>query len=167
MIYVEGSSLASKLNAGLLETMQAARTMLEVAQAVHYAHEQGVIHHDLKPSNILLDLQGRPRVTDFGLAKRLTEDTGMTASGDVLGTPSYMPPEQAAGQINTIGPASDVYALGAVLYSLTTGRPPFQSASGIETLRQVVEKEPVAPRQLNSAIPRREATAIDRAQSFH
>jgi len=160
MTYVEGSSLASKLNGGPLEPMQAACTMLEVAQAVHYAHEQGVIHRDLKPSNILLDLQGRPRVTDFGLAKRLTEDTGMTVSGDVLGTPSYMPPEQAAGQINTICPASDVYALGAVLYSLTTGRPPFQSASGIETLRQVVEKEPVAPRQLNPAIPRDLETII-------
>jgi len=160
MTYVEGSSLATKLNEGLLEPIQAARTMLEVTQAVHYAHEQGVIHRDLKPSNILLDLQGRPRVTDFGLAKRLTEDTGMTVSGQVLGTPSYMPPEQAAGHINTIGPASDVYALGAVLYSLTTGRPPFQSASGIETLRQVVEKEPVAPRQLNPAIPRDLETII-------
>jgi WD40 repeat protein/tRNA A-37 threonylcarbamoyl transferase component Bud32 len=154
MTHVEGVSLASKLNDGPLEPIQAARIILEVAQAVHYAHEQGVIHRDLKPSNILLDLKGRPRITDFGLAKRLTEDKGMTVSGQVLGTPSYMPPEQAAGQINTIGPASDVYALGAVLYSLTTGRPPFQSASSIETLRQVVEKEPVSPRQLNPAIPR-------------
>ncbi len=160
MTYVEGSSLAAKLNDGPLEPMQAASTMLEVSQAVHYAHEQGVIHRDLKPSNILLDMQGRPRVTDFGLAKRLSEDTGMTVSGQVLGTPSYMPPEQAAGQINTIGPASDVYGLGAVLYSLTTGRPPFQSASKIETSRQVVEKEPVAPRQLNTAIPRDLETII-------
>ncbi len=160
MTYVEGSSLAAKLNDGPLEPIQAAKTILVVSQAVHYAHEQGVIHRDLKPSNILLDTQGRPRVTDFGLAKRLTEDTGMTVSGQVLGTPSYMPPEQAAGQINTIGPASDVYALGAVLYSLTTGRPPFQSASSIDTLRQVVEKEPVAPRQLNSAIPRDLETII-------
>jgi WD40 repeat protein/tRNA A-37 threonylcarbamoyl transferase component Bud32 len=160
MTYVEGSSLAAKLNDGPLDPMQAASTMLDVAQAVHYAHEQGVIHRDLKPSNILLDHQDRSRVTDFGLAKRLTEDTGMTLSGQVLGTPSYMPPEQAAGQISTIGPASDVYALGAVLYSLTTGRPPFQAASSIDTLRQVVEKEPVAPRQLNAAIPRDLETII-------
>ncbi len=160
MTYVEGSSLAAKLNDGPLEPIQAAKTILEVSQALHYAHEQGVIHRDLKPSNILLDMHGRPRVTDFGLAKRLTEDTGMTVSGQVLGTPSYMPPEQAAGHINTIGPASDVYALGAVLYSLTTGRPPFQSASSIDTLRQVVEKEPVAPRQLNPAIPRDLETII-------
>lgn len=160
MTYVEGSSLAAKLNDGPLEPKQAACTMLEVSHAVHYAHEQGVIHRDLKPSNILLDLQGRPRVTDFGLAKRITENTGITLSGQVLGTPSYMPPEQAAGQINTIGPASDVYSLGAVIYSLTTGRPPFQAASSIDTLRQVVEKAPVAPRQLNSAIPRDLETII-------
>jgi serine/threonine protein kinase/WD40 repeat protein/Leucine-rich repeat (LRR) protein len=160
MVYVEGSSLASKLSDGPLEPLQSARTMLEVARAVHYAHEQGVIHRDLKPSNILLDLQGRPRITDFGLAKHLSETSGITVSGQVLGTPSYMPPEQAAGQIVTIGPASDVYALGAILYSLTTGRPPFHSATSIDTLRQVVEKEPVAPRQLNSVIPRDLETII-------
>ncbi len=160
MTYVEGSSLAAKLNDGPLDPLQAANMMLEVSQAVHYAHEKGVIHRDLKPSNILLDLQGHPRVTDFGLAKRMSEDTGMTVSGQVLGTPSYMPPEQAAGQVNTIGPASDVYGLGAVLYSLTTGRPPFQAASKIDTLRQVVEKEPVAPRQLNPTIPRDLETII-------
>ncbi len=153
MAYVDGSSLASKLSDGPLEPMQAAQTLFDVSQAVQYAHEQGVIHRDLKPSNILLDLQGRPRVTDFGLAKRLAETSGMTVSGQVLGTPSYMPPEQAAGQISTIGPASDVYALGAVLYSLTTGRPPFQAASSLDTLRQVIYQEPVAPRQLNPSIP--------------
>ena len=160
MVYVEGSSLASKLDGGPLEPIPSARMMLEVAQAVQYAHEQGVIHRDLKPSNILLDPQGRPRITDFGLAKQLTDQSGLTVSGQVLGTPSYMPPEQAAGHINAIGPASDVYALGAILYSLTTGRPPFQAASSIDTLRQVVEKEPVAPRLLNSVIPRDLETII-------
>ena len=160
MVYVEGSSLASKLEDGPLEPIPSARMMLEVAQAVQYAHEQEVIHRDLKPSNILLDAQGRPRITDFGLAKQLTDQSGLTVSGQVLGTPSYMPPEQAAGQINAIGPASDVYALGAILYSLTTGRPPFQAASSIDTLRQVVEKEPVAPRLLNSVIPRDLETII-------
>jgi len=160
MVFVEGSCLASQLNDGPLDPVQSARTMQEVALAVQYAHERGVIHRDLKPSNILFDLQGRPRITDFGLAKRLTDQSGVTVSGQVLGTPSYMPPEQAAGQINTICPASDVYALGAILYSLTTGRPPFHSASSIDTLRQVVEKEPVAPRQLNSVIPRDLETII-------
>jgi len=154
MTYVEGTSLAAKLNEGPLDPRQAACLMHEVTQAVQYAHERGVIHRDLKPSNILLDLNDHPRVTDFGLAKRLTDDSGLTVSGQILGTPSFMPPEQAAGHVNTIGTASDVYALGVVLYSLTTGRPPFQAASSVDILRQVVEREPVAPRQLNSIIPR-------------
>lgn len=153
MAYVEGISLASRLTDGPMVPTQAAALIQTITEAIQYAHDQGIIHRDLKPSNILLDHQGNPRVTDFGLAKKVSEDCGLTVSGQILGTPSFMPPEQAAGQIDTIGPASDVYALGAILYSLTTGRPPFQAASSVDTLRQVVEKEPVAPRQLNPSIP--------------
>ncbi len=117
-------------------------------------HRQGVIHRDIKPSNILIDSKGRPRVTDFGLAKRVDSVSDLTATGQILGTPSYMPPEQAAGQIHAIGPAADVYALGAVLYAALTGRPPFQAATPLETLKKVIEREPVALRQLNAAVPR-------------
>ena len=123
-------------------------------------HRQGVIHRDIKPSNILIDRQGCPRVTDFGLAKRVGapgipgRGSDLTATGQVLGTPGYMPPEQAAGQVNAVGPSADVYALGALLYAALAGRPPFQSATPLETLRQVIESEPVVLRQLNSSVPR-------------
>ena len=121
---------------------------------MQYAHEHGVIHRDLKPANVLLDRQGNPRITDFGLAKTIRDDRGLTATGQVMGTPSYMPPEQAAGRVDQIGPAADVYALGAILYCLLTGRPPFQSASPTDTILQVLDKEPVPPRELNAAVPR-------------
>ncbi|MCU0708534.1 MAG: serine/threonine protein kinase, partial [Pirellula sp.] len=153
MTYVEGESLASKTSTIPLSPKEAAGIVKEVAMAVEYAHQKGIIHRDIKPSNILIDIQGRPRVTDFGLAKRLTGESGLTVTGQVLGTPSYMPPEQASGRINAVGPAADVYAMGAVLYSITTGRPPFQSASSVDTLRQVVDQEPVSPRQLNPSLP--------------
>jgi hypothetical protein len=128
--------------------------MEQVAAAVHYAHQRGVIHRDLKPSNVLLDRDGRPRVTDFGLAKRTEGDSNDTSTGQVLGTPSFMPPEQAAGRLKDVGPVSDVYALGAVLYNILTGRPPFQAASALDTLLQVLEQEPVPPRHLNPGVPR-------------
>jgi tetratricopeptide (TPR) repeat protein/tRNA A-37 threonylcarbamoyl transferase component Bud32 len=160
MGYVDGLSLSARLAEGPLAPKEAAELAATVAEAVEYAHRQGVVHRDIKPSNILIDSHGRPRVTDFGLAKRVGapgtpgRDSGMTATGQVLGTPSYMPPEQAAGQIRAIGPAADVYALGATLYAALTGRPPFQAATSVETLRQVIEREPVALRQLNAAVPR-------------
>ena len=154
MGYVEGQSLATRLNEGPLSPKEAAELVATVAEAVEYAHQQGVIHRDIKPSNILIDNKSRPRVTDFGLAKRVDSGSDLTATGQVLGTPSYMPPEQAAGQIGAIGPAADVYALGALLYATLTGRPPFQAATSLETLRQVIEREPVPLRQLNPAIPR-------------
>ena len=125
-----------------------------MAEAIAYAHRRGVIHRDLKPANILLDADGNPRVTDFGLAKRVQADSGLTGSGQVMGTPSYMPPEQAGGRRGEVGPAADVYALGATLYCMITGRPPFQAATAMDTVLQVLSEEPVPPRRLNATIPR-------------
>ena len=113
-----------------------------------------VIYRDLKPANILLDQAGNPRVTDFGLAKYVRGDSGLTGSGQIMGTPSYMPPEQARGARGEVGPAADVYALGAMLYALLTGRPPFQAATPMETVVQVLSEEPIPPRRLNASVPR-------------
>ncbi|MFL5340411.1 MAG: WD40 repeat domain-containing serine/threonine protein kinase, partial [Gemmataceae bacterium] len=133
----------------------AAALMKPVTDAVAYAHANGVIHRDLKPGNVLLDAAaGQPRVTDFGLAKRADTDSSLTQAGQVMGTPSYMSPEQAEGKNEQVGPLADVYSLGATLYCLITGRPPFQSASVVDTLKQVVDRDPVAPRSLNPAVDR-------------
>ena len=148
MKLVEGGTLA-----GFHGTPQeAARLLVPVARAVHYAHQRGIIHRDLKPGNILLDRQGQPHVTDFGLAKRLEGDSGMTRTGAIMGTPSYMPPEQASGKRGEVTTLSDVYSLGAILYELLTGRPPFQAETPLDTLLKMMEEEPEAPRRLN---PRR------------
>jgi serine/threonine-protein kinase len=154
MGFVDGQSLSQRLAGGPLPPREAAALMIQVARAIDYAHHSGVIHRDLKPGNILLDRKGNPRVTDFGLAKRLHSDSGLTGSGQILGTPSYMPPEQAAGHRGGVGPAADVYAIGATLYALATGRPPFQAASVMETIRQVIHDDPVPPRRLNPAVDR-------------
>ncbi len=154
MGFVEGQSLSQRLADGPLPPREAAELMIKVAEAIEYAHSRGVIHRDLKPGNILLDRQGNPRVTDFGLAKKLEGDSGLTGSGQIMGTPSYMPPEQAGGNRGEVGPAADVYALGATLYALVTGRPPFQAATAMDTVLQVVGEEPVPPRRLNATIPR-------------
>jgi WD40 repeat protein len=154
MAFIEGESLARKVAEALPPPREAAELTRKVAEAVSYAHVEGVIHRDLKPGNILVDRQGQPRLTDFGLAKRVQGDSSLTATGQVLGTPSYMPPEQANGQGGAVGPLSDVYSLGAVLYCLLTGRPPFQSDNPLDTLLQVIQQEPVAPRQLNARVPR-------------
>ncbi|MDB5391785.1 MAG: repeat-containing protein [Planctomycetaceae bacterium] len=154
MAYVEGESLARKVANGPLPPREAAEMVRKVAEAVEYAHQKGIIHRDLKPANVLLDQAGEPRVTDFGLAKQLKADSNLTGTGQILGTPSYMPPEQAGGHVDQAGPRSDVYALGAILYCLLTGRPPFQAANPVDTLLQVLEAEPVAPRQLNPRLPR-------------
>jgi tetratricopeptide (TPR) repeat protein/tRNA A-37 threonylcarbamoyl transferase component Bud32 len=154
MSYVAGGSLVAAVKDGPMRPRESAALVRTVADAVAYAHGRGIIHRDLKPANILLGEGGRPQVTDFGLAKQLAADSQLTGTGQVMGTPSYMPPEQAQGRVHEIGPAVDVYALGAILYYLLTGRPPFQAASVMDTLRQVLEQEPVAPRLLNPAVDR-------------
>lgn len=154
MDFVEGTSLAAQIADGPLAAEDAARMMQLIAEAVAHAHEHGVIHRDLKPANVLLDASGQPKVTDFGLAKRIDSVSDLTQTGQILGTASYMSPEQASGEAINVGPATDVYSCGAMLYAMLTGRPPFQSANPLETIRQVAVDEPVAPSQLAPDIPR-------------
>jgi WD40 repeat protein/predicted Ser/Thr protein kinase len=150
--YVEGGTLAERTGGSPLPPRQAAELVAQIAEAVHYAHEMGVVHRDLKPSNVLLGADGSPKVTDFGLAKQ--EQSELTATGAILGTPSYMAPEQAEGKAREVGPAADVYALGAILYELLTLRPPFKGATPMETLEQVRAQEPVPPERLQGGTPR-------------
>ena len=154
MEYVDGGSLADKLTAGPLPPADAARLGRQLAEAVAHAHAAGVVHRDLKPANILLTTDGVPKITDFGLARRLEGGDGLTRTGAISGTPSYMPPEQARGDLKSVGPAGDVYALGAVLYECLTGRPPFKGANPAETLRQVLDTPPARLRSINTAVPR-------------
>jgi outer membrane protein assembly factor BamB/tRNA A-37 threonylcarbamoyl transferase component Bud32 len=160
MALVEGQSLAEMIRDNALPPQRAARYVQIVAEAIQFAHEQGTLHRDLKPSNILIDVFDEPRVTDFGLARRTQVDARLTATGAVLGTPSYLPPEQASGQRGKVGPASDVYSLGAMLYELVTGRPPFLAATPIDTVLLVLSTPPVAPRLLNPQIDRNLETII-------
>jgi serine/threonine-protein kinase len=146
--YVPGGSLLGKIRHDPQPPAEAARTVETLARAVQSAHADGVIHRDLKPANVLLAADGTPKVTDFGLAKAVADDSSRTESGSVLGTPSYMAPEQARGAVHDLGPHTDVYALGAILYHMLTGRPPFQGASTLDTLEQVRSREPVPPGQL-------------------
>jgi tetratricopeptide (TPR) repeat protein len=154
MELIVGRNLAEATQAGPLPAREAARLVEVVAGAVQHAHEHGVLHRDLKPSNVLLDAGGAPHVTDFGFARRMDVDSSLTLSGQVLGTPGYLPPEQAAGRSREVTPASDVYGLGALLYHLITARAPFVGESPAVVLRQVEEQEPVGPRLLNPAVPR-------------
>lgn len=153
MDYIEGQSLAAVIQEGPLPARKAAEYVKTIAGAVHFAHQRGTLHRDLKPQNVLVDTNDQPLITDFGLAKRVTGDSGLTATGAVLGTPSYMSPEQASGRQADIGPHSDVYSLGAILYELLTGRPPFCAASAVATLRQVMDNPPTAPHKLNHDVP--------------
>ena len=151
MQLIEGESLADRLKRGPLSSRAAAEILAPVSQAVAEAHRRGIVHRDLKPSNILLDPAGRPLVADFGLA-RFFEVGQLTATGVVAGTPSYMSPEQA--QDGRVNPTSDIYSLGAVLYEMLTGRPPFQAASPVEVIMMVLEEDPLPPRALNSRVDR-------------
>jgi serine/threonine protein kinase/Flp pilus assembly protein TadD len=171
--WVGGGSLAQHLAGRAVPPRPAAALVATLARAVHHAHERGVIHRDLKPANVLLSFSGRspsgaaspppserplnervPKVADFGLAKRLDVEGGQTLSGEILGTPSYMAPEQAAGWTREVGPATDTYALGAILYECLTGRPPFCGTSLLDTLDQVRSREPLPPRRLQPQVPR-------------
>jgi WD40 repeat protein len=179
--YVEGGTLADQLNGTPWPARRAAQLVVTLAQAVHYAHQRGIVHRDLKPANILLQEevarkdakekeQGGgdsfallaplretaflPKITDFGLAKQLDHEKGQTQSGAIVGTPSYMAPEQAGAKTRQIGPATDIYALGAILYELLTGRPPFNAATPLDTVLQVISEEPVPPSRLQPKVPR-------------
>jgi WD40 repeat protein/tRNA A-37 threonylcarbamoyl transferase component Bud32 len=171
--FVEGGTLDGRLDGTPWQGPRAAELVETLARAVQAAHDRGIVHRDLKPANVLLDVgqafqpdtpQAKdvrlesltyvPKITDFGLAKRLDRDSGQTRTGTIMGTPSYMAPEQAAGKKDTVGPAADVYALGAILYELLTGRPPFRAATPLDTVLQVISEEPVPPSQLNSKVPR-------------
>ncbi len=149
MQYISGQTLAQRLAHGPLPAMEAADLMAKVARAIDFAHRHGILHRDIKPSNILLAEDGEPHITDFGLAKQVEEAADITKTGSVLGTPAYMAPEQAAGGRGRMGPATDVYSLGCVLYHTLTGRPPFQAASAVDTVLMVLEQDPVPPRVLN------------------
>ena len=153
MEFVEGGSLAQKLAGTPQPARQAAAMVETLARAMQVAHENGIVHRDLKPGNILLSADGSPKITDFGLAKRLEDDAGLTQSGAVLGTPSYMAPEQAQGDPSKIGCAVDVYALGSILYEMLTGRPPFRGETSLHTMMQVQNDEPVPPARLNPKVP--------------
>ena len=153
MDYVNGPNLGRLVQERPLPVKRAAGYVKAIAEAVHYAHERGILHRDLKPSNVLIDSADRPHVVDFGLAKRVTGDSSLTLSGQVLGSPGYMPPEQAEGGRIKVGRYSDVYSLGAILYHLLTGRPPFQAETVPETLNLVANTEPLSLRLLNPAVP--------------
>jgi WD40 repeat protein len=153
--FVNGGSLAQQLDGTPMPPRRAAQLILDLARAVHHAHERGIVHRDLKPANVLLTGGGTAKIADFGLAKLLHDgSSGPTRTGEMVGTPSYMAPEQAAGKSALIGPATDVYGLGAILYELLTGRPPFKAESALETLLQVQFAEPVSPSRLQPSLSR-------------
>jgi WD40 repeat protein len=152
--FIEGGSLAQKLAGAPLPPQEAARLIETLARAIDFAHQRGIVHRDLKPANVLLTADGTPKITDFGLAKHLESDSRHTQSGAAIGTPSYMAPEQAAGHSKDVGPAADIYSLGAILYECLTGRPPFKAATSLETVRQVASEDPVPPTRLQPRTPR-------------
>ncbi|MEI8378877.1 MAG: serine/threonine-protein kinase [Planctomycetota bacterium] len=154
MDFVEGQNLAEVIAHRPLVPERAARWMISIAKAVDHLHSQGLIHRDLKPSNILIDAEGEPMVTDFGLAKVFDTDGGGTRTGAILGTPSYMSPEQASGRNSLVTARSDIYSLGAMLYEMLSGRPPFREDNPLDTLVQVLEGEPTLLRNLVATIPR-------------
>src|SRR5206468_10030092 len=154
MKFVEGGQLDEVISRGPMPVRQAVELIVKVARTVHYAHEHGILHRDIKPGNILLDANGEPHLTDFGLARLVEHGSTVTGSLEVMGTPSYMAPEQAVGNNAAVGRATDVYGLGAVLYELLTGRPPFAGETTYETIHLLLDSEPRQPRQWNRKIDR-------------
>jgi WD40 repeat protein len=152
MEFVDGRTLEMKAREQILACREAAAICKDLAEALEYAHQNGVIHRDVKPHNVLIGADGKPRLTDFGLAKLIDENQDLTGTGQVMGTAAYMAPEQASGLRTAVGPTIDVYSLGATLYRCVTGRPPFQASTTIEVLRQLNEDEPVSPRRLNQEV---------------
>ncbi len=153
MDFIQGRSLHAVCDGKPLEPERTAGLLATVAGAVEFAHRAQILHRDLKPHNVMMDAEGVPHLTDFGLAKRMDMDSGMTQTGAIMGSPSYMAPEQAQGRNDAVGPRTDVYSLGAILYETLTGRPPFQAATALDTVRQVVDAEPAPPRSVNPGVP--------------
>ena len=149
MNFIEGGQLDEVVRRAPMSIRQVAELIAKVARTVHYAHEHGILHRDIKPGNILLDTKGEPHLTDFGLARLVEAESTVTRTLDVMGTPSYMAPEQAAGNNAAVGKATDVYGLGAVFYELLTGHPPFAGGTTFETVRMVLDTEPRQPRLWN------------------
>src|SRR5438045_5011916 len=151
---VEGGQLDAVASRETMPPRRAAELIAKVARTVHYAHEHHILHRDSKPGNILLDQKGEPHLTDFGLARLVETESTVTRTNEVLGTPSYMAPEQAVGETTKLTSATDVYGLGAVLYQLLTGQPPFAGGTTYETIRLLLEREPRQPRFLNPKVDR-------------
>jgi serine/threonine-protein kinase len=156
--YVDGGTLAKRLARMLPMPREAAQLVEMLARAMHAAHQRGIVHRDLKPGNVLLTADGMPKISDFGLAKQTRDqasgESPMTRTGDVLGTPSYMAPEQAAGQTRLVGPATDVYALGVILYEMLTGKTPFGADTAVAAIRRLLTEEPVRPSRIQPYVPR-------------
>ena len=153
MAYVDGVSLAEMLRDGPIPPRRSAQIAQQIADAIDHAHQNQIIHRDLKPANVLIESTGTVRVADFGVSKLIEGGSELTQLGELIGTPHYMPPEQAGGSDQPIGPAADIYSIGAVLFSMLTGRPPFQASSPVDVVAQVVTQDPVAPSALNASVP--------------
>lgn len=154
MSYIDGPGLAKYAVKGMKDPNAAARLVRGIAEAVDYAHQHGIVHRDLKPANVLLDQNGDPKITDFGLAKRRDSNSHLTRTGQIIGTPGYMAPEQAAGESDSVGAAADIYAIGAILYFTLTGEAPFRATNVIDTLVQSLESEAPSPRKADPSIPK-------------